>query len=265
MMKKINAILLNLVLLLSLTTLVFAEDQVVINNDAIVLADADGAQVRLLQLEERVDVQTQNAQGIIERIKSENPEFDVTRLEEIVLELDTLKLEISNFDLEQDASILAEKFVELKSRAIALSNEFKEMNQNALSEQVQEQLREQNKDNVQNRLAMKNEKIEQIKNRYNAKKTEQYMTKFGIEDPEFVEQVRTGEADMNQVKEKLKEKFNKMSQEKKNNLLEEMKNQRETLKNEFREKFPNADQRVGTSLSNSSKLKDENNTKRGMN
>ncbi|MDA3854623.1 MAG: hypothetical protein PF569_00080 [Candidatus Woesearchaeota archaeon] len=264
MMKKINAILLNLVLLMSMTSLVFAEDEVVISNDAIVLADSDGAQVRLLQLEARVETQNGNSMEIINRIKSENSEFDVTRLEEINSELESIREKISQMNLEEDATVLAAEYVELKQLAIKLSSEYREIAQGAFTDEVKEQIREEHRNNVQNQRLMQNQRLEEAKNNYNAKKTEQYMNKFGINNSEFVEQVRLGQADMNQVKEQLKQNFNNMDQEKKNTALREMNNEKQTLRNEFRERFPNAAQGEGIRPADGTRIQDGINTKRGL-
>ncbi len=100
-------------------TLIIVEDEeikVITSEEANILSTEVGAQIRLLQLQKRVEAQTESGQIIIDRIVEVKPEFDTVRLSEIVDELYILIELIEEYDLEQDKETIADDYVGFKKR-----------------------------------------------------------------------------------------------------------------------------------------------------
>lgn len=212
---------------------IFADDINIEDSEAAVLADQTGAQVRLLQLEKMVEVQIENAQDLVLELETDVVVVD-ERLTEIIEEFESILISIEEFNLNSSTNEVASEYVALKAEAIDLSQEFKNLMTGKFTETKTEEIRERHQENIQVKNEEKNEKLEELKNKYDAKKVEQFMKHFGnFTDNELLRQVGSGELNLEQIKTRLKEEYNKLDSIKKENVLKETRESNEMLQNKI--------------------------------
>jgi len=192
--------------------------------DLDILSDNYGAQVRLLQLKKRVEIQIDGASTLISELENENNlTIDIERLNEIVDEFGVILNEIDNFNMEQDAEILAEEYVSLKTEAIELTKEFREIVGKAFNENKKTEIRNRIRKRRQELLAKKNQKIEEFKKKFNARIAERKLKRLGINNPELIKKIKNGEMDKFMITKELKNKFNSLSPKEKKLAIQKMK------------------------------------------
>lgn len=209
------------------------------DNDAQVVIAPYGAQLRLLQLEKRIDIQIDSANNIISKIESENSTFNTTQLKEIVLELEALKNEIPSSDLNESSDILAQNYVALKAKAINLSQEFKDIAQDAFGDKKLEQVREEIKAQVKMKQNEKNETIEDLKAKYNGEKLENFLGKLDIISNKTIDQVKSGEINLGEVRSQIMLSMQNMTKEQQKEFLDKLKETRIKYEIEAKEQKQN--------------------------
>ena len=231
-MKKILYTILTIITLLFATQLTFADtdnvtdDELGISTQELeILSDSTGAEIRLLQLKKRIEIQIENANLILDTMN----ETDV-EVEETIAELENLLAMIEETDFNKTADLLAQDFVAIKAQAIQSSKQFKEQTQTKLSSEEKNQLKEEIKVQTQNRLNAKDEKVEELKNQYNAKKTREMLKNFGLENEQLAQKVENGELTSTQAKEELMNQFKNMTQEQKKEATLKVKEQQQKSK-----------------------------------
>ncbi len=207
-----------LMMAITMPALIYAEnettDDSVSETEARILSDETGAQVRLLQLQERINLQIENANTIIQRIEDENiTDVDTQILEEIVVELKAISVDIDSIDFNKTAEELASEFVALKVQAIDLSKEFKDIVRGIFNDDVKEQLKERIEENKRLRIEIKNERIEKLRLEYNSKKVDEIAKNLGIEVQQIRNRLESGDADISQIREEILSRYRNLSNE----------------------------------------------------
>ncbi|MFW6273101.1 MAG: hypothetical protein ACOC2U_04920, partial [bacterium] len=190
-----------------------------------------GAEVRLVQLQDRIDAQIYKANLIVENIETEN--VNIENLEDIINRFKDLKLSIVGLNMEQSTEVLTREFVEIKLTAIELSREFRIELEN-ISEFEREEVR-----NILNESEYDNEelegKVEMLQNEFKTQQVEKILSKWGIEDKEFVDKVISGELSIGEIRSEMVSKFKDLSVEEKKEILAEMKEEKQKKRIEVRE------------------------------
>lgn len=202
-------------------------EDVINNTDAEILSDLNGARVRLAQLERRIEAQIDGANLIIDKLEANNKSVDYERLNEIVKSFELLLIQIDGTDFNSDTQTLANEFVVIKSDAIALSQEFRETVKDSLKEAEKEELRNRIETKKAEVYAKHQAKIDELKNKYNAKKTAQLAKAYGISAEDLEAKILSGELTLDQIKSEIKGKYDNLSDEEKQvvkqKIAEEMK------------------------------------------
>lgn len=194
--------------------------------ESIIINSGVGAQVRLLQLQKRIEAQVEAGEIIINRINEVKPDFDTTSLEEIVDEFNALIALIEEADLEQAADVLASEYVAMKKEAINLTQEFKKTAKDALSESEKQALRKKAEEKKQEWKERKDDRIEKLKNQYNLNKLEDLANKVGYDVEDAKAKIQAGELTIAQVREEVANAFNDLDEEKKTEIKSELKETR---------------------------------------
>ena len=187
------------------------------NSDSEILSNPFGAEMRLLQLKKRVEFQIEGGELILDRINNANKseQFDMEKLEEIILGFEGIIDSIENFDFTATPEEMAEEYVALKKEAISLTKQFREEVRNGLSEEDKKQLREAIKKNHLIRKEIKDKRIEELRAKYNAKKTQEILERIGENRPELIAKIESGELSLEEIREKLNANYAKLNEERK--------------------------------------------------
>ena len=198
--------------------------------NAEILSDETGAQVRLLQLSKRIDAQIQGGYVIISNLNSTNTSSDVlSRLNEILSQMQEIKENISSFNMNQSADVLANEFVEEKAEAILLTKEFRTIVHKNLKENQIATLRKKYLERKQAILSIKNRMLERLRNRYNAKIAKLELERFGKSNPKLIKEVQEGKIKPRELRKELRSEFKKLSVEKRKLAIQKMRERQKLL------------------------------------
>lgn len=206
-----------------------------------ILNDPMGAKIRVLQLQKRVEFQIEIAKLIKEQISTEEG-VNKEKLDEVIVNLESLNENLKTIDYSQDSNALAQEYVNYKSDAIEFTNQFRNEVSAKMSAEKKEffqgvilQRREISRNNP-------SPMVKQMVDDYNAQRTQAMLNRFNIVDEEMVNQVRAGQMNAIQAKEQLRNRFMEMNATAKREMVQEMKQEREQL----RQNAPNvSSQRAG--------------------
>jgi len=237
-LKKMCAVFLAVLMVVSLIPLAFAEDNETTStedsgNETTDGTDEDevteedekevasmnspyGAQIRLLQLERAVTKSVLVGAKIIEYIEENYPDADLTELNSILDEMELLVEEIQGMDFEGDSRELAQDFVDIKHEARDLAKEFKKLSREILSETDIMDIRERLKDMDESALEDLDEDVKSARCEFNAERLKKVFERLGIEDDELVGKVAACEADMEQIRNELGAAFKNLTSQQKN-------------------------------------------------
>lgn len=193
-----------------------------------------GATVRLLQLEKSVTKSYLIGQEVV-KVLSEKGE-DVSELESILAEIEVLKDEVSALDPSSDTAV--DDFVNIKRDIRDLTKQFKRIASPLLSAEDKQAIREAIKDNEE--LAELNQRIRNTLRELNANRVGKALDRMGVEDPELVDKIESGDATPAEVKAALKEAYKGLSPEEKKTARERIKNalkERKETRNRVAEKI----------------------------
>lgn len=245
MIKKLIAIMLTVIMIGSFA--VYAQeinttiDEVVDEKEVVVLKSPYGAEVRLAQLEKRVEVQIENAKLIIENIESnESLNANLTKLNEIVAKFEALLIDIENTDMNKSSELLTEDYVGLKALAIELTKEFRSVVNEKIPSNELDGIKEKVQERKNLRLNETDNKVEELKKKYNTEKFEEIFKRLGIEDNETVEKLRNGEMNIGEVRSQLVSKFKEMDREERIAALDNLREERAKNRVQAREMIENS-------------------------
>lgn len=216
-------------------------DEVVDEKEVVVLKSPYGAEVRLAQLEKRVEVQIENAKLIIENIESnESLNANLTKLNEIVAKFEALLIDIENTDMNKSSELLTEDYVGLKALAIELTKEFRSVVNEKIPSNELDGIKEKVQERKNLRLNETDNKVEELKKKYNTEKFEEIFKRLGIEDNETVEKLRNGEMNIGEVRSQLVSKFKEMDREERIAALDNLREERAKNRVQAREMIENS-------------------------
>ena len=226
-MKKISALIITLVMMVSISTLAIAdenpeEDPEIdeeTQREAEVMNNSLGAEIRLLQLEKSLLRNILKGEMAVEVLKE--LEFNTTDLESILTEMEALLEELKAANTTSNESV--QIFVELKTPAKNLTTQFREtiadlMDDVTLNE-IREQIREMVNEQIQN---LSNN----IKNRIRQFNRNQLYRLYGIigeANNSFIEQYINESINLSQVKLQLCKLINQMTKEHRYDVFSEIK------------------------------------------
>ena len=167
-----------------------------------------GAEIRMLQLQKAVEIR--KMMGELVMTKAQEQGKDTAELESIIAELDLVEEEIAAID--PTAEDVVEQFVDLKSDAIELTQQFREKAHELLDEETLTQLREQTREMKQEKIAEAQEIREKIR-QHNTARMNAIKTQSGLAIDEVIEKLGNGEITTTQAKEMVRTQVNKMTPE----------------------------------------------------
>jgi predicted ATP-dependent endonuclease of OLD family len=188
------------------------------------MVTSQGATVRHLQLELALQKQQMIGERVIQKIGEIDDSIDTTDLEVILEELELLADDVSSADPTADTEDVVQDFVDFKEDALRLSQEFKEKVSNSLTEQEKNQVRQGLMDNLEANLTRLRERVKSAIREHNAERIQNAVRAMGATDSDDISgQARKGEADSNQIVEKLREQVKEMTSEQKRQAAQEIK------------------------------------------
>jgi chromosome segregation ATPase len=232
-MKKIIALLLMVIMVVSMVPLVFAdgnETDDVSGNESTNDSDEsdvevedetsdeeteeevsafehpEGAEMRLLQLEESIAKTIVKAEEIIARVAGLNE--STTELEDLVAQLQDLQLEVA--DLDPNADDAVETFVAIKKDAKNIVKQFRELVHEIIPEQDRDAIRKNAKAKAEERIANYKEKISEKRCAINAKTISKILDALGTKDEDLVASVAACETTAKEAHTQLRELFSKL-------------------------------------------------------
>ena len=182
-----------------------------------------GAEVRLLQLEYSITKNLLLGTTVVEIIEKNNLDFDASELNEILDKLEALIVEVQNVPREGTHSELAEQFVHIKKDSINLTKEFRDAAREVITAEEKTEIREAFANSDKSVLEEIKEKIKQARRELNSHKIEILLEKRGATNPELVEKIRNGEANLGEVKKIIKEEFAALTPEQKKDAVSKVK------------------------------------------
>ena len=184
--------------------------EVVDEKDANILSTQLGSKVRLLQLKKVLTVQIELSDYVLTYLNDYNKSesVDMVRLEEIRNQLETLLVGLDELNLEQDANVLADEFVQIKSDVIALSKEFKDLVSVGLTEEERQVLRELLNEKKKEEFNNKDASLEAMKKEFVSNQIQEKLNAFGINPGQIMAQIRSGELNESKIRELVKANLN---------------------------------------------------------
>ncbi len=230
--KKTSIILLLAIMLIFPLTAKFTFSESLDENDSVIsvseeeiLRERPGAQMRLLQLQRRVEFQSESAQYIINAIEDSNSNIDTSNLIAISEKFEALLILIKASDLNRTGQEIASEYVLLKSDAINITCEFKnELNTLNISEDLLSLLRSNITGRKNTELKVKNwQEIEKYRREYNSQKARKVAMMMGINESDLEKRIISGEFDSaHKIKEQLKSKYYNLTESEKLNFKEQL-------------------------------------------
>lgn len=215
-MNKIFGILMLFAIMFS--TISMAEDSLVSTNPienqtqehVRIMNNGLGAEIRLMQLEKSIEIKIEMGNLIV--AKATELGENTTGLEALIAEMQLVLQEVQAADPTADDAV--EQFVDLKSDAIELTQEFRTLAKTILPEAEQEQLRTQEKTMQQERINTAQEIKTKIR-QYNQEKMEEFQNKLGIQIQETIQNMKNGTMTTEQAKAQIKTMVQNMKQSQK--------------------------------------------------
>jgi hypothetical protein len=193
-----------------------------------------GAKIRVLQLKDSLIHQARAGNLIIEYLNNKNTSTEdlvtiTAKFEGLIEEIDSMSIE------NKTAEELAKEFVAIKEEAKNLSSQFKETVSSSLSEEEKQELREiLKKDKEENKE--KNEKLRELVKEHNLEKTKEVLNRLGVDPTEIAEQLRSGNISLDDIKERIRNKFENHDIEKRENFKTEFREESQKIRIEAKER-----------------------------
>jgi hypothetical protein len=210
------AIVLLLLIAISIIPLVIAEDNTTAAQDTHSDVDAEtqheigaivsppGAEVRLLQLEKALTANILNGEEVVKYIVAKNASINVTKankiLDDMALLLDDVKAAPTNGTGEE----LAQNFVDLKSEAINLTQQFRQEVKGLITPSDRQALMGRLNSIKHPELDRLDNAIKDAKHQYNAEQVTALFTSLGIQNETLIQAVKDGTATKSDIKSAIK-------------------------------------------------------------
>ncbi len=193
-----------------------------------------GAKIRVLQLKQSLEHQINGANIIIDYLNNKNESTD--ELESIAVNFEGLVEEIDSITIDNKTSEqLAEEFIAIKDKAKELSLEFKTTISASLTDEEKVELRELLKKNKEEHKEDNNE-IRDLIHEYNTQKTKEILDKLGIDSAQIAMQIRTGELNLQDIKDRIRNQFSNINESERERVKVEFREDAQKIKIEARER-----------------------------
>ena len=175
-----------------------------------------GAKVRVIQLKIAITRKIFQANIVIDYLKEKGK--NTTELEDIVAQLEILKNETDTIKDLTNREEAIKKFVDIKKDSRTLIANFKTKAKDLLTDFDREEIakrREQRKDELENQIKAIRSELDSIKDSFHEEQVKRILEKMNVTDEELLQKVRSGEITIPELKKELKEKYDNLSNEKK--------------------------------------------------
>jgi len=229
-MKKIIGIMIVLVLMTSLTPLALADEagesqqgDVEIDsqtqNEVEAMEYEYGVEIRLLQLEKSITTNIVKGEETVSVL--EGLGYNTTQLEAILSELEILLVEVQSTDA--NSSNATQEFIDLKSDAKELTEDFREAVHELIDNDTIEGLRDRIRNMTCERVQNLTSKIQNKIRLYNRNQLHRLYGIIGETDTSLLNQYQNGNLTKEQVKSQIRKMVNHMTKEKINQVFNEFK------------------------------------------
>jgi hypothetical protein len=185
-----------------------------------------GAVMRLLQLKRQIDRNTLHMEAVISALNGTNTSANVTsNLNSIVAEMQLLSLEVDaavNATNNQTKNDSVQTFLDIKAEAKTLIKEFRDAVKGSLDEDEVNQLRKEFNAIDKEKLKEVDARIKESMRLHNSQRLEATLNAMGTADAELVAKVRSGDIDAEKALKELKEKYEDLSDEEKQQAAENL-------------------------------------------
>lgn len=267
MANKIITMLLGLMLLMTLTPIVIAEEantnedmDLNINLDSNInpidekearsMLSPYGAEVRMLQLEKSVTRNVLMGNTALNVIIKNHPDANTAQAENTLNMMEMVLEEIKASPTEGDKNVLIQTFVELKKEARILSSTFKKQTKDFITQTDRSEIMQQTREIDKTQLNQVNEKIKEKIRNFNSEKIKEKFNTMGIKNEEFIGRIRNGDANLTEIKEYALNKFKDLNSTEQKRIASKIKNDSikriveqkqitQRMTNNFKEKLTN--------------------------
>ena len=221
-MKKILGIIIVFMLAVSLTPLALADD---VEIDAETQSEVEameyqyGAEIRLLQLEKSITTNILKGEEVISVL--EGLEYNTTELEAILFELELLLDEVQSVDA--NSTNATQEFIDLKSDAKELTEDFREAVHGLIDDVTVEGLRERIRNMTCEKVQNLTSKIQNKVRLYNRNQLHRVYGILGEHNESILNQYQNGNVTKEQVKNQINKIVNQMTKQKRNQIFAELK------------------------------------------
>lgn len=205
-----------------------------------------GAEVRLLQLEKHIMRNVLVGTTVVEYLQDKNSSLNLTKLEAILDQLEDLLEEVRETPREGNKTELAQTYVDLKYEAILLTKEFREEVRDLLGTDDRKDIRDAIRESESEQLEEINGLVLQASREFNANLAQRLLAGMNISNSSLIEQIRSGEATMAEVRAEIRNAFGELNNSVKKQVLTKTRERiiqqniaKNMIKNEIKENFEN--------------------------
>lgn len=174
-------------------------------------ANPFGAEVRLLQLERKLEWNILAGTEVVTFLHEKNESLVLSGLEGIIDQMEELLEDVRNSPRDGEAGELAQNFVSLKRSAIDLTKDFRTAASEYIEPSDREALAERIKNIDRNSLDNTDNMIQQAKAEFNAYRLENMLGVLGIENQALLERVRSEGLNPGRIRNELKATLGNMT------------------------------------------------------
>jgi hypothetical protein len=190
-----------------------------------------GSQVRLMQLQERVDYSILVGQHVLDVI--DNKSFNVSqetldRMEEIISELEDIKDTITNEISKNETDKSVGFFVETKENVINLTQEFKKLAWDSLTSEQRKEVRS-SFDEDREEFRDYKEKIKEKVLEFNKEKAREMLVKLNVKIEDMIDRIDNGNFTAGELRQFFRNKFQEKNEEGKKLFLSRIKEERKEV------------------------------------
>ncbi len=187
-----------------------------------VMTESHGAEMRLLQLERRINRAILHMEEIIQFLKDKNK--TITELEPIVAEMNILLEEVKAAPKTKSEESV-KVFVEIKADAKDLIKQFRDISKALLSEEDKRELKMKFDNIDKTKLEEVKRRIEEKRRMLNADRAKKVLDRMNVSDEELIAKIRSGEVGSSQLKLRLLERYDGLDVSAKESIRIRMKEQ----------------------------------------
>ncbi len=185
-----------------------------------------GASLRFAQLEYALSKQALMGQSAIDFIQENYPEADVDPLNEQLAVIEALIDEVQSVDFNQDKESLASEYVDVKADAKDASVAFRDYVKQIVPEEDFDSFKEAVKATDVSDLDQLKQEIKLLRNELRAERINNIIAPLGIDQPDLVERIRSGEATPDEIKSVIAQRIKEIPPEERRSAVAKLKEDR---------------------------------------